>query len=258
MTETYKVNGVDVAELLTRVQLLDGWRAAPPLRQSDFPVPGRIGDVPANPWPGPRAASVGGLISAATRDACLAKISRFMRVVFNAGQLMTLSRTAVDSTGALVACETTARYADGLGRYEHVSPTIARIAAELTILESYWYAANTVDSGVKTGTTFSIDAPGDVATHKVVVRFTGSATTQRLTNTTTGDWVEYGASSTAAAVVLDVDAFTAVQGATNRIQYVSSGDSNSSYYWMTIAPGINTFTLTGGGSVQLTYRAAYL
>lgn len=267
MPDVYSINGVDVRTYLTAVQELSGDIAAPPMLQDDFLVPGRTGAVATLPWAGPRPFAIGGLIfgDVATnrtderlRAAFQDKVRGFAKLAFNGGRPVTLTRKLVLGNGTTLETSATARYTGGLDSIGRAAANAGRVVAEFSLLESYWYATQAVDSGVKTGATFSIDAIGDVPTHKVTVKFTGSSTTQRLTNTTTGDWVQYGASSTAAAVVLDVDQFTALQGATNQIQHVSSGDDNSSYYWMTIAPGINTFTLTGGGSVQLVYRAAYL
>lgn len=258
MAEVYKIDGVSVSDLLSSVQVLDGWTAVPPMRQSDTPVPGRVGDAPTNPWPGARPASVGGLIKGTSRSDMLTKLRRFMSVAYHGGKPMTLTKTLPLTASTDFTATAQARYIDGLESYVEISGNVCRVIAEFSILEAYWYGVDLIDTGVKSDATFSIDALGEVPTHKVLVTLSGGSTTQRLTNTTTGDWVQYGASSTATPVVLDVAAFTAAQGATNPIQYVTSGDSNASYYWMTVAPGINTFTLTGGGSVRVAYRAAYL
>jgi hypothetical protein len=258
MAEVYKINGVNVSDLLSSVQVLDGWTAVPPMRQSDTPVPGRVGDAATNPWPGARPASVGGLIAGSSRAATLTKLRRFMSVAYNGGKPMTLSKTLPLTATSDFTATTTARYTGGLDSYSEIAGNVCRAIAEFSILEAYWYGVDLIDPGVKSEATFSIDAIGEVPTHKVLVTFSGSSSTQRLTNATTGDWVQFAATTAVTPAVLDVANFTALQGATNAIQHVTSGDTNASYYWMTVAPGINTFTLTGGGSVRVAYRAAYL
>ncbi|MEN6305386.1 MAG: hypothetical protein ABFD96_21870 [Armatimonadia bacterium] len=266
MPDTYLINGTDVRAYLSAVQELSGDIAAPPVLQDDFLVPGRTGATPTLPWMGPRTFSIGGLIygTVATnptderlRAAFQDKVRAFMRLAFNGGQPVTLTRKLVLPSGGTLEATATARYLGGLDTIGRAAANAGRVVVEYSLLESFWYASAAVDSGTKTGS-FSIDALGDVPTHKVTVKFSGSSATQRLTNTTTGDWVQFAASTTATAAVLDVEQFTALQGATNAIQHVTSGDTNASYYWMTVAPGINTFALTGGGSVQIGYKAAYL
>lgn len=267
MPDTYLINGTDVRTYLSAVQELTGDIAAPPVLQDDFLVPGRTGATPTLPWMGPRTFAIGGLIYGTVaanptderlRAAFQDKVRSFMKLAFNGGRPVTLTRKLVLPTGGTLETTATARYTGGLDTIGRAAANAGRVVAEYTLLESFWYASAAVDSGPKTDASFSIDALGDVPTHKVTVKFSGSSSTQRLTNTTTGDWVQFASSTTATAAVLDVEQFTALQGATNAIQHVTSGDTNASYYWMTIAPGINTFSLTGGGSVQLGYKAAYL
>lgn len=266
MADEYFINDVTVRAYLTAVQELSGGVATPPVLQDDFRVPGRPGATPTLPWIGARPFSIGGLIygEVATnrtderrRANFHDRLRGFMSLCFNGGRPVTIRRELLQGNGVTLITSAEARYVGGLDSIGQEAANAARVVAEFSLLDGLWYETETIDTGAKTGS-FSILVPGDVWTHKVSVRFNNTASTQRLTNTTTGDWVQYGASTAASSVLLDVEDFTAVQGANNRIQYVTSGDSNASYFWMTLAPGINTFTLTGGGSVRLTYRAAYL
>lgn len=265
MSETYLIDGVDVRTYLTAVQELSGDIAAPPMLQEDFLVPGRTGAVTSLPWAGPRPFTIGGLIygdvtSNRTDERLRAdfhdKLRGFARLCFNGGRPVTITRKLPLVAGGTLDATATARYTGGLDTIGRASANAARVVAEFSLLESFWYSANTVDLGAKAGT-FSVDALGDVPSHKMTVTFYGGST-QRLTNTTTGDWVQFGASTTSTAAVLDVDAFTATQGAANAIDNVRSGDTNASFYWMTLAPGVNTLTLTGGGTARVVYRPAYL
>lgn len=267
MADNYYINDVDIRTYLTAVQELTGYIAAPPVLQDDFRIPGRTGATAVAPWVGARPFTIGGVIygKAATnptdernRAALHDNMRAFIRLAFNGGKPVTIRRELLQGDGTVLKASAEARYAGGLDAPAHLSANAARVAVEFSLLDAYWYAAETTDSGARDDFMFSIKVPGDVPTHRVTVRFNNSATTQRLTSTTTGDWVQYDASTMAQSVLLDVADFTALQGTTNRIEHVTSGDTGSSYYWMTLAPGINTFILTGGGSVRVTYRAAYL
>jgi len=85
MAESYTIDGVDVASLLTSVQTLSGAIGAPPMRQSDFLVPGRPGATPTLPWAGPRSFAIGGTIAAATRAEYQTALRSFMKLAYNGG-----------------------------------------------------------------------------------------------------------------------------------------------------------------------------
>jgi hypothetical protein len=70
--------------------------------------------------------------------------------------------------------------------------------------------------------------------------------------------VQFTGSTSATYVVLNVEEFTALQGSTNVIDKVSSNASNSTKYWLTLRPGTNSLTLTGGGTAEIQYKGYYL
>lgn len=80
--------------------------------------------------------------------------------------------------------------------------------------------------------------------------FSGMNGVQRLTNTTTGDWVEINTNTTVNAVTVDQS--------TGRVTQ-SGGDvdgvwSANDLWGIEVVPGANTFTLSGAGSVTFTGR----
>jgi hypothetical protein len=257
MAESYTVNGTDLTTYLTHLQTLDGFIGVPQMRQDDFVIPGRTGSVAAAPWIGPRPLTVGGVVSGADRAAYQANLRALSSLCFNDGQPVTLGRTLAGSSA--VAVEGEARYVGGLDSISQLSDKAGRVAVEFSLLTGVWLDTAETDSGPKTGpvlTGFGIQIPGDVTTSAVRVVFSGVNATQRLTNTTTGDWVQTTANTTTDAVTLDVSNFTAVQLVSSVISTVSS--NTESFYWMRLAPGPNTFILTGGGTVRLYWKSAWL
>ena len=59
-------------------------------------------------------------------------------------------------------------------------------------------------------------------------------------------------------VSLDVPSYSATQAGQNVVSKITTGDRGISPYWMTLAPGVNRLTLSGGGKAQIIYRGAYL
>jgi len=256
MAEGYFINGQDVGSFLTSFQRVDGTMGVPGMRQSDYSVPGRTGVVPVLPWFGAKSMVLGGTIQGSDRTDFQTRMRAFMSLCFNSGQPFTMRRV-FDVAGGTLAVSSQARYTQGLEGYAAISPTAARVAAEFLLLDGFWYDETEVNTLYDTAT-FSIDVRGDAPTSKIKLRFNNSAVTQRLTNSTTSDWVQTTQSTASQSLALDVEAFTALQGATNRIGTVSANTAQSTYYWMTLRPGINTLALTGGGTVRVQYRSAWL
>jgi phage-related protein len=134
-------------------------------------------------------------------------------------------------------------------------PAAAKVAFSLLILDGFFYdlAATTTNITTAGGT---VTNPGDVTTRRMTLTFTGvsGAWTMVLTNTTTGVSVTLTGSGTT-PVGVDVEAFTATQGGANVIGNVAHSGDN---YFMVLAPGNNVFTLTGGASVAVAAKAAWL
>jgi hypothetical protein len=93
-------------------------------------------------------------------------------------------------------------------------------------------------------------------TNHIVATFAGSAGPQVLTNTTTGHAITVTGATTSTSVVLDVRTDLATAGSANAYARVSGTYVDG--YALALAPGTNTFTLSGGGTVALSFRAATL
>lgn len=254
MAEAYYINDVDLSTLLT-VQRADITAHAPNMMQSDYLVPGRTGAVAVKPWFGPVSVSLGGIVLGATRPVYLDRIARLISVCVNSGLPFTFKRTLPRASGTRTTVAQ-ARYLGGLDYIEQLSDKAARVMADFSLLSGFWSDENYTKAQAAGGA-FAITVPGDVATNDVIITFAGG-NNQRLTNTTTGDWVQVNQSTSSTPIVVNVRNFTAVQGLTNRIDKITTNPDNSTQYYFTLRPGANNLTLTGGGTAEVQYKALHL
>lgn len=254
MAEAYYIDDVDLSTLMT-IQRVDATAHAPTMLQSDYLVPGRTGAVAVKPWFGPSPVSIGGIVSGSSRGEYLDRIARLISVCVNSGLPFTMKRTLPRASGTRSA-NAQARYVGGLDYVEQLSDKAARVMVEFSILSSFW-SDEDYTTAQPAGASFGITTPGDTATNDIIVTIAGG-TSQRITNVTTGDFVEVDASTSVTPIVLNIGQFTAVQGSTNVIDTVSYNPDNTTKYWLTMRPGANQFTLTGGGTAEVQYRAFYL
>jgi hypothetical protein len=255
MAESYSINGTNVSTYMSYVQTLDGLIGAPPMRQADYTVPGRTGVIAAKPWAGPRPIVIGGIVTGADRTEYQTNLRALANLCFNGGDTITVKRVLNTSATTTLTSVATARYVNGLDRVDELAHHTGRVAIEFSLLDGFFYDESFTDLQSTTDAKFTIQVPGDAPTTQVRVRFGNGSDTQRLTNDTTGDYIQY-TGSTSTNVLVDVANFTATQGSNNVIGNTRSG--TASYYWMRLVPGRNDFTRTGNGSVRVLYKAAYL
>lgn len=142
------------------------------------------------------------------------------------------------------AREILAELADGVdvGPYG-ASPVARALVLRFRASTPYWRELPALAAGSPPTYTPGGNAPVTDA----VLTFTGGSPA-RLTNNTTGDWVEL--SSATPAVTVDVGARTVVQSGSSALDLFTRNRRR----WMTFVPGSNSLTLTGGGTVSI---AAY-
>lgn len=254
MAEAYFIGATDLSTLL-EIQRVDASGHAPAMLQEDYLVPGRSGAIATKPWFGPSVVMVGGIVHAASRPLYLQKVHNLIKLCVNSGLPFTFKRTLDFPEGTRTATAQ-ARYVGGLEYIEQLSPRMGRTMIEFSLLSSFWSDESYTSSQTQTGT-FGLQVQSDIATNDLVIVLSGGSN-QRLTNVTTGDWVQFNASTSAHAVTLDVGAFTAVQNSANVIGSVTTNPANKTRYWLTFTPGPNQFALTGGGSVQVRYKGLYV
>lgn len=254
MAEQYFIGSTDLSTLM-RIQRVDAQGHAPALLQSDYLVPGRTGAVAVKPWFGPSVVMIGGVVEAASRSLYLDKLHRLIGLCVNSGLPFTMKRILPFPSGDRTATAYS-RYLTGLDFVEQVSPRVGRVMIEFSILSSFWSDENYSVSQPRAGA-FGLQVPGDTATNDLIVTLSGG-TSQRVTNLSTGDWVQFGASTATHPAVLNVSQFTAVQNSVNVINNVTTNPDNQTPYWLTLNPGPARFSLTGGGTVDIQFKGLYV
>ena len=254
MAEGYFINATDLSTLMD-IQRVDASGHAPTMKQEDYLVPGRTGAIATKPWFGPSTVMIGGVIHAATRPLYLQKVHDLIKLCVNSGLPFSLKRILPFPAGERPATAQ-ARYVGGLDVIEQLSPRSGRAMAEFTLLSGFWSDETYASSQSQAGA-FALQVQTDTATNDLVVVLSGGSN-QRLTNTNTGDWVQFNASTATHAATLYVSSFTAVQNSLNVIDKVSTNPVNTTRYWLTMPPGPNRFALTGGGTVQIQYKGLYI
>lgn len=278
MLDEFTINGTPLENAARIVQVWDGARGLPPRRNTNVIIPNRDGEL----WlPKAREAkvfTVGLTIHGCdpvtgtvptTRDAERAQFNAnwrdFARLISDDTKPLTLGRTMV-YPGGRIERQTALGEVDGAVDPEMIDMSNARVAVSFKLLEGVWFGdwSDTVDRlddgptsrlGGDVGS-LAVDAPGDATTWKIEVTLSGG-TNQRLTNETTGDWVEYQGETVSAPVVLDIPTFTATQGDANVISKIKAGDRQVSPYWMTLRPGPNQLNITGGGLFKVRFKGAH-
>lgn len=150
---------------------------------------------------------------------------------------------------ALPVREILAELVDGVdvGPYRE-NPTTRALVLRWSAAIPYWRELPILASGSPP----TYNPGGNAPVTDAVITFTGG-TDPRLTNNTTGDWIELSG-TLASPVVVDVGARTVTQGGSPVLDLFSRNLRR----WMTFRPAANSLTLTGGGSVSIAgYRKWY-
>ena len=129
-----------------------------------------------------------------------------------------------------------------------------RLAFICRTVEPFWRDVAVTHSAVNpvSGVTNGGDAP----IHDAVLAFSGQNGVQRLTDTTTGEYVELDADTTSNDIIVDIGARTIKQSGAD-VDDIANFDS-ADPWWMEVVRGANAFTLSGGGAVALTARDKWL
>lgn len=181
MAETYRVNATDVTTFLTHLQVIDGNIGVPPLRQNDYVVPGRTGVVAATPWWGPRVVSFGGVVTGANRVAFQANLKGLARLVHNGGLVFNLDRSLDMPDASVQTTRARARYLGGLESVSQLSPSVARVAFDIQLMDGYFYDTAYTTLGTVTGTS-TFNVVGDAPTQDVQLTYSAGPGTQRIRN----------------------------------------------------------------------------
>jgi len=220
----------------------------------DYATPRYPGMTAGSRWGGARVLTFEGMILGDSRPDYMDDMRALASLVWNDGGTYTVTRTIERMSGGDLVTVSTGRYLSGLDTLAQASNNKGRVSFDIRLLEPFWHPSAATTLSATTGT----DTPtiaGDVATRNVTLTFSGATAVQRLTNNTTGQWVEV-LGNTAASTVLDCTAFTAIRSGASKAGDVAHNAAFDD--WMTLPAGSNSLTLTGGGQVVVAYRGAYL
>lgn len=256
MAESLSINGTSLYTYLESISAAPGLVGAPPMRGSDYETPGRHGSVDGTRWAGPRVASIYGVIygGANGRAGYLDNVRGLSALVYNDAKAFTVSRVIPRVSGGDLTVQASGRYGGGLESIQQAAHHAGRCTFDLVLFDSFWYPSSATTLSAITGSATPTIA-GDVATRNVTLTFSGVTAVQRLTNSTTGQWVEV-LGNTSADTVLDCTALSATRSGSSKAGDVSHNADFDD--WMTLPVGSNSLTLTGGGQVVVAYKGAWL
>lgn len=279
MLDQFTINNEPLENYARVIQDWDGARGIGPRRSTNIVIPNRDGEL----WlPKAREAkvfTVGMTILGCDPKTGTVPVSRtderaqfnqnwqdFVRLISDDTKPLTLGRSMV-FPGGRIERQTARGEIDGEVVPEMIDMSNARVAVSFKLLDGVWFGdqSDTLDklaagrSGLGVDVNkMALESPGDSTTWQIQVIMSGAKGAQRLTNNTTGDWVEFTGDTTIYPVTLDVPTFTATQNDASVIKTVRAGDRQVSPYWMTLRPGPNELEVTGGGTIQVKYRGAHL
>lgn len=250
--DTYLVDGTDLANVATVVEVWDGAFLHGDRRGSNLVVPGVPGEIFAAKGRAVSTLTLGLVIMAVDPDSGAAPTDETTRVAMLNANLTTLRRLLAARTDiALTLTRRRSMWEDtevveqehtALGELARpLAPTVvgaaqaARVVVELKILDGLWYEDPTTVTGLTDSITLDTGGDSEAPTTKVVVTFSEAGT---LTNATLG-------CSLTASTALTVDAETMVP---------TAGTVSGQF---ALLPGDNLLDISAG-SVDLAYRRAFL
>lgn len=253
MAESVLIDGTD-PDTYMRVTNIRGLIGNVQSIGGDYATPRYLGMTAGDRWAGARVLTFEGLYVGSSRADYMDDARALAALVWNDGATYTVTRTIERMSGGDLTTVSTGRYLSGLDSIAQVSNDRGRVSFDIRLLDPFWFASSATTLSAITGSA-SPTIAGDVATRNLTLTFSGVTAVQRLTNSTTGQWVEV-LGSVANDTVLDCTALTATRSS---LSVAGAVAHNSSFDdWMTLPAGSNSLTLTGGGQVVVAYRGAYL
>lgn len=267
---------VDGKSLQTYAFNIASWgasRQAPPLfRGENIMVPHRPGTVHIPKTVDSRTLTLGMWVLGAEKDGSkpvsLSRRRKFetnwrelRRLLWTPNRQMEVQKTFYDDVSAnLVSASALGQFAGGLSP-EMTGSQRAVFTVDILLADPYFYSLYSEDYTF--GTTQVLPQKGDATTLKTIIRFYGPCSNPRLTNGTTGVWVQWAGTlaNDTQYVELDVENFTAQRNtlpATPSVNVIGNVTHFGQYYWMPLGPAPQILSLTGGGTVNVKYRPAWL
>lgn len=137
-----------------------------------------------------------------------------------------------------------------------------RLRVEFYLADPWFYANSVIDSDREldsTSVAFTLTHPGTVRGHHVLLDLLGPMSNPRITNLTTGTWVQFdGDIGNNQRLYIDSEHFSALLNGANVVGSISHG-GGVPFLW--IAPGDNSLlveTTDNGGTLSTTFSPPYI
>lgn len=264
LPERWTVNGTDVSSYATFVTSTQGVDELPPVRGESPPRSGMPGRryldklLDARRWAlvmtvtslSASGVSGGNTQTRTNLDALLG--------LLGPRRQLTVTRLMPDGTTRTTLCECVA-VNSVTDRFNH---ELVTLVAQFQSDDPHWYGASTTGPGSQATTSspkdFNFTHPGNVRGNRIVVDYTGPITNPRLTNNTTGAYVDVAVVvASAKHLLIDADAYTALNDGVDATPSLTHGPTVP---YMDMASGVNALRVTStspGGSVLVTLVPGY-
>jgi hypothetical protein len=264
--DRWTFRGTDLSSYTVLVRAIDGAEDLPALRGSNIPVPNLPGQMYAPKLPDTKRLALALHVTNMDAAGGLTAASQLRQAQANLEMLRRLF--SIPGTGSLVHVlpDGSSRTAQAeVVRFQSVEPEYGRHAfaaiVDFELADPYFYGANVVDatrSIAASPTDFTFTHPGEQRTNRIVFDFVGPISNPRVTQQTTGIYVEALVTVGAGLhLLIDCGLFTATNDGVNAIGSIRhSGD----FRWMIVEPGAQTLRVTAtapGGTLTTTAAAPY-
>lgn len=251
LPELWDFAGIDLGSFARQVRSVEGADDLPPLRGQNLAIPGLYGRKPFEDEFDERTLGLVIDFHAVDADGVLSEPSEYEQMLANWHAFATAAarrqQQTLGRTRAGVRRIAQARSIEV--RVDRTPTHVLRSAVVRFALANPWfYGSDVVDLDraiAASPTAFALVQPGEISSHRAAFDFLGPITNPRVTNTTTGVYVECLVTVGAGEhLIIDCEAFTAELEGINSIGSIRhSGDRR----WMVIVPGTNDLSVTGSG-----------
>ena len=255
MSTEWRIGSLDIRNKAFNIVSADGWDAYPPRRGSDIVIPFRHGSYSTGrKFYDPREVVLGILImpfntaGAVTHaeggSAHIRENKRNLFAELYANDLISVQRDEPAYPGAGIVTYEAMCYVADMTPVREAQGKLARLFIPRFISPDPFWRILPEQTSVGTP---SVTNNGIAPVADMVITFTGG-TDPKLTNTTTGEWIQI-TDGMASPVTVDVGLRTVTQGGSPAdALFTKSHD-----WWMEFVPGVNSLSLTGGGSVSIDF-----
>lgn len=268
-TEFWDVNGTSLHTLAWNIETLNGRQRVPQYRGDDQRVPFRPGAIWRPKQPDSRTLTLAMWVLGCNTDGSAPAGSARAKFNDNREQLIKLF---FDPTAQLSLTKRWQTISSGLKSATALAELVsdmdatmlgidgAQFAVDLRLADPYFYGVTSSPAALAVSVGAVVNNPGVAPVQKMTIVFNGGLTNPRLTNTTTGVWVQYtGVIAGGASVTLNTDLFTAVTNTS--VNVIGAITHQGARNWLPLKVGNNTLTLTasaGTGTCSVSFQPPYI